>query len=201
MQQHQGHLLNEIISVLEREPLYAPAFSIWQQLIDASASYARQNEAGWKLVVRVFKILADKAPHSMANSSLLKQGLDASVALGDTALASKLIIHSLSSLREEAPSTEAQHFATMGPWTKPEGDKPQLPFQDVLRATELCVGAGDMASCQEIVDTVNALKRDLPSLFLSSLYLLQLKGFATKGDVQLSQEVISAMEEKELQPG
>lgn len=174
-------MLSEIIDLFINERTYNPSFSVWRELIVAAAKRAHEDESRWRLIARAFQCLSWSAPGYHPDHILLKHGLHASRILEDSVLASDVLWRSVENSRIK-----------IGP------NRPDVPFKDFLKAMEVCMNAGDMISCRKILTC--AKRAEMTDHSLRALYLLNLKGFANRGDVQPAEMLILDMHEKSLQP-
>lgn len=180
-------VLSDIIGMLEKERIYIPGIAVWKELVSAAIRGAQEDESRWNLISRVFTCLAWSAPGYSPDQQLLRHGLQASKALNDPLLASDLIWRSVinsPTSRTAAPT---------------DGFGPQdIPFMDFVGAMDICVNKGDMMSCRKIL--TSAKRAGLAGRNLRALYLLNLKGFACRGDVDLCELLIVDMLGKSLEP-
>jgi pentatricopeptide repeat protein len=84
---------------------------------------------------------------------------------------------------------------------QPPLTRSRVVFRDILKGMEICVHNSDMRSGRLILDSVETFPEAVPVVGKRALYTLALKGFASIGDFESAEELLSAMIEKELNPG
>jgi len=174
-------VLGEIIDLLVSDRTYNPRFSVWRELIVAAAKEAHEDESRWSLVAKTFECLAWSVPGYYPDHILLKHGLDASKILENPVLASDILWRSVENNRPKNGQSRSE-----------------VHFKDFVKAMEVCVNAGDMVSCRKILAC--AKRAEMAEYSLRALYLLNLKGFANRGDVKPAEMLILDMRENSLHP-
>lgn len=176
-------VLIEISDLLSSDRTYNPGLPVWRQLIAAAAKGAHEDESRWSIVEKAFECLSWSAPGYYPDATLLKHGLKASTILKNSVLASDVIWRSVMNTDRRSQN---------------EQSRPNVPFKDYEKATQVCVDAGDMVSCRKILSC--ARRAGMDEFSLRSLYLLNLKGFANLGDVEPTEMLILDLHEKGFQP-
>lgn len=183
--------------MLESEKLFVPGFPVWKQLIVTSAMGARDNELRWNFVARAFRCLSSSEPSFWPDHVLLKHGLEASNVLFNAELASDLIRRAVENYR--APRVSRLFKTAIDKSSLHTGSGLQVPLNDIAKAMNICLRAGNMVACGKILSCVD--KPELGARNMSFLYLLSLKGYANAGDSSSAEKIIMNMQEKNIQPG
>jgi hypothetical protein len=175
-------MLNSILTLIEKKP-FTPGVQVWKTLIEQAAAGAREDSSRWKLVQRAFRgwFSWDNRP-CYPYHTFLRHGLDACSALLDSELAATLISRHL---QASTPSSRTYELHAQS-----EKEDP-IPFQDIVKALQVCVCANDMQSFQRIMGDVRPLLLTVHKLQI--LFLLNLKGFANRGDTASAQKILDEM--------
>jgi hypothetical protein len=177
-------MIDSILSLIESKTSNAGVL-VWKTLTEQAAAGAREDSSRWTLVLRAVRGWLSRDYHDHRYNPdywLLRHGLDACSALHNSELATTLISSRLQASTltssENSLLTESKKGYTVS-------------FQYIVKALQICLIANDMHSCQRIMDEVRPLL--LPAHKLRVLFLLNLKGYANRGDTASAQKIINEM--------
>jgi hypothetical protein len=223
-------LLLEILELLEQqaEDGHKPGFSVWATLIDRLSKAAKHDESLWSLVQRAFRMLLTEHPDRSPSMSMLKIGLKTCEATTDAELAAQLV--SLIVSRSEAESSSFEEGPPLDSTTldvdarsinvvdganefepvdephqiSPDSKVPPtgapIPIQELRKAFEISLGAGDMSSASSILSSFDKLSPYFPLSAQTEFYALGLLGFAKAGDADNAKNLLIEMKQKEMKP-
>jgi hypothetical protein len=176
----------EILRVMERNSAaYRPGFIFWEALIDAISIGAKESPARWKLVVKAFDALNKERPKYCPTHKLLRNGLDASIALLHPKLASTLVCRSMDYFK---PTYDGK-----------DPPVPMISVKDVARALEVCASARNIPLCYRILQSVSM--SNFHQAGMSELYHIGLNASAKEGNTDVTEQILVSMQNSGIRPG
>ena len=221
-------LLLEILELLEQQAKdgHKPGFAVWSALIDRLSKAAIHDESLWSLAQRAFKMLLTEHPDKSPSMTMLKIGLQTCEATTDAELAAQLVStvvnRSESSSFDDGPPLDSTTFDVdsssinivdganeFEPVDEPHQISPDskvpptgapIPIQELRKAFEISLGAGDMSSVSSILSSFDKLSLYYPLSAQTEFYALGLLGFAKAGDADNAKNLLIEMKQKEMKP-
>jgi pentatricopeptide repeat protein len=221
-------LLLEILELLERqaEDGHKPGFAVWSALIDRLSKAAKHDESLWSLAQRAFKMLLREHSDKSPSTTMLKIGLKTCEATTDAELAAQLVslvVNRSESLSfDDGPPLDSTTFDVdarsinimdgandLEPVDEPQQISPDskvpptgapIPIQQLRKAFEISLGAGDMRSASSILSSFDKLSPYYPLSAHTEFYALGLLGFAKAGDADSAKSFLKEMKRKEMKP-
>lgn len=222
-------LLLEILELVEQqaEDGHKPGFAVWSALIDRLSKAAKHDESLWSLAQRAFKMLLTEHPDRSPSMTMLKIGLETCEATTDAELAAQLVsivvnrpesssfdngppldsttfdvdsrsIHIVDGAKSFEPVDEPHQILSPDSKVPPTGAP--IPIQELRKAFEISLGAGDMCSASSVLNSFDKLSLYYPLRAQTEFYALGLLGFAKAGDADNANNLLIEMKQKEMKP-